>query len=311
MATAADPREPARRDTPPVSAVPPSGPEAPRGGIDALRDRAYGFAVAGLEAWTGLRHRRRFAGVERFCLFVGYPRSGHSIVGALLNAHPDAVVAHELNVVPLVLAGCTRDDLYARILARATWFHLRGDRSNYDYRVPRQWQGRFRNLRVVGDKRGGAVTRCLGEHPDFLARLRNLVGIPLRLPHVVRNPFDNIAAISLWHRLSLEDSVSFYFDHCRTTARLDELCAPGELLTLRHEDLVAAPEERLIELCAFLGVAPEPGWVEDCCRIVFRAPTWSRNRVAWPATLRREVERRAGAHAFLAGYDFEEVARLR
>ena len=138
--------------------------------------------------WLRRRRARDFATVERFCLFVGYPRSGHSLVGALLNAHRDAVIAHELDVPPLIVAGCARDELYARILARARWFHLRGDRSNYAYRVPRQWQGRFAALHVIGDKRGGAVTRCIAAEPDFLERVRPLVGVPLRLIHVVRNP---------------------------------------------------------------------------------------------------------------------------
>ncbi len=55
--------------------------------------------------------------------------------------------------------GSTRDDLYARILARAYWFNLRGNTSNYVYEVPRQWEGRFAALQVIGDKRGGALPR--------------------------------------------------------------------------------------------------------------------------------------------------------
>ena len=31
-----------------------------------------------------------------FVLFVGYPRSGHSIVASLLDAHPNVVIAQEV-----------------------------------------------------------------------------------------------------------------------------------------------------------------------------------------------------------------------
>ena len=34
-------------------------------------------------------------GVEKFVFFVGYPRSGHSIIGSVMDAHPDIVIAHE------------------------------------------------------------------------------------------------------------------------------------------------------------------------------------------------------------------------
>ena len=45
------------------------------------------------------RHRDDFAAVRTFLLFVGHPRSGHSLVGSLLDAHPDVVVSHELDAL--------------------------------------------------------------------------------------------------------------------------------------------------------------------------------------------------------------------
>src|SRR5438874_12177441 len=109
-----------------------------------------------------VRHRSDMAEVERFLLFVGYPRSGHSIVGAMLNAHPNAVIAHELHVWRQILAGRTREEVFARILARAYWFDLRGNRTNYSYDIPHQWQGRFDRLELVGDKCAGRVAECIG-----------------------------------------------------------------------------------------------------------------------------------------------------
>lgn len=270
-----------------------------------MRDAAYGILQDVWSAWLRRRLADDFARVERFCLFAGYPRSGHSLVGALLNAHPDAVIAHELDVPPLILGGCGRDELYARIVARARWFHLRGDRSNYAYRVPGQWQGRFRRLRVIGDKRGGAVTRSLAAHPELLERTRALVGVPLRVLHVVRNPFDNVAAIAIWEKMSLADAARFYFRHCETTARLPELCAPGELLPLRHEAMVHDPASALRALCDHLGLAAEPGWIASCRSIVFPTPTGTRHKVEWSTSLRAETAARARDFAHLAGYAFD------
>jgi len=272
--------------------------------LAGLTDAIYRSHQTLWSAWARRRYRDAFDRVGRFCLFVGYPRSGHSIVGALLNAHRDAVVSHELDAAPLIVAGCSREELYARILARAYWFDLRGNRSNHDYQVPHQWQGRFRRLDLIGDKRGGAVTRCVAEHPDFFARVRALVGVPLRLIHVVRNPFDNIAAISIWHHLTLEESADYYFRHCATTARLGELCAPEELVALRHEDLIREPRRMLAGLCATLGLADYPGYLDDCTSVVFPRPTATGRKLVWPAALLRDVEQRRRAYRFLAGYAF-------
>jgi Sulfotransferase family len=262
-------------------------------------------------AWARRRHRDEFARVKVFCLFVGYPRSGHSIVGALLNAHRGAVISHELNAPPMILAGCTRDELYSRIIARARWFALRGNRGDYPFQVPNQWQGRFEELRVIGDKRGGALTRSIAAHPDFLDRLRSLVGIPIRLVHVVRDPFDNIAAISKLRDLSLSDSADYYFLHCRTTSELSALCEPGELITVRHEDMIRDPAATLAELCRFLGLDLYPGYIEDASSILYLTPSGSGRKAVWPEGLVEDVARRARAHRFLDGYAFEPGQRTR
>jgi hypothetical protein len=273
--------------------------------LDRPRDGVYRLHQDVWSAWARRRYREELAAVERFLLFVGYPRSGHSIVGALLNAHRDAVVAHELDAPPLIVGGCSRDELFSRILARAYWFNMRGNRANYPYAVPGQWQGRFETLRVIGDKRGGSVTRALTDHPDFFERVRSLVGIPLRLVHVVRNPFDNISAISIWHDLSLEESVDFYLSHWETTARLDELCAPAELMVLRHEELIRDSKGVVSRLLGFLELAAYPGYLEDCSRVLFDKPTQTRSRLPWTPQLVREVDRRIRPYPLLEGYSFE------
>ena len=253
-------------------------------------------------AWARRRYRGEFERVTAFALFVGYPRSGHSVVGAMLNAHRHAVVSHELDVSRLVLAGCGRDEVFARILARAGWFNLRGNRSNYRYQVPNGWQGRFESLRVVGDKGGGWVSQALGRHPDLLERLAATVRVPLRLIHVVRNPWDNIAAIARWHRLPLEESTAFYFAHCDVTSAL---VGRDDLLTVRHEAFIEAPKEALSRVCRHLGLPVDDDYLAACASIVFERPSGASRLVEWRPAQIAEVGRRAAGLAFLREYRFD------
>lgn len=278
----------------------PREPRDPRSG--PVADAVYRAHQAGWSEWTRLRRRRDFDDVEAFLLFAGYPRSGHSVVGACINAHPDAVVSHELDAAAQIERGVDRDRLYARILTRARWFHLRGDRSNYSYVVPGGWQGRYRRLRVIGDKRGGAVTRAIAADPDFLVRTRRLVGVPLRLIHVTRDPWDSIAAISRWHRLSPEASAELYFEHCRTTARLGELCECDELLSVSHENLLATPEPELRRIAAFLGLEPDQRFLAGCGELLFERPTRSAESFDWPAGLSAAIGDRVADIPHLAAY---------
>jgi Sulfotransferase family len=281
-----------RRNDPPEDPVPDRVP-----GQEVL----YGAIQAAWSAWARRRFRDEFDRVTAFALFVGYPRSGHSLVGAMLNAHRQAIISHELDAPKLVLAGIGRDELYSRILARAAWFNLRGNTSNYSYQIPNSWQGRFETLRVIGDKGGGWAVQWLRRHPHLLQSLHSIVGVPIRMLHVVRNPWDNIAAISRWHRLPLGDSIDFYFSHCETTA---DLTGRDDVLTVRHEDFIAQPVVTLASVCAFVGLEPGEAYLEDCSSIVFDRPTGSRRRVHWSDAQVRVVAERARAYPFLEGYSF-------
>lgn len=250
------------------------------------------------------RHRAHFDDVRRFCLFVGYPRSGHSLVGAMLNAHPRVVIAHEANVPELIERGCERDALFARLLARAEQFDRRGNESNYAYGIPGGWQGRYARLDVIGDKRGGAVTRRIARDRDFLKDVRALVGIPIRLVHVVRHPLDNITAISRWSPLSLDESIDYYFTHCETTTRLEEWCREEELLTLHHESFFDDPTSVLRRLADHIGVEPEAGWLRSCKSVLFPSPTYTRGKGDWSDERLARVRERAAAVPFLSGYEY-------
>lgn len=88
-------------------------------------------------------------------LFIGYYRSGHSLVAALPDAHPNIIMSDKYNVLKTwqTLSGenRTRDYLFQTIYARSYRLAAIGERSSehcysqvgYKYHVPNQWQGRF------------------------------------------------------------------------------------------------------------------------------------------------------------------------
>ena len=117
-------------------------------------------------------YRKDLEGIERYCMFIGYPRSGHSLVGSLLDAHPDIIIAHELDALRYVELGLTRDQIYSLILERSRQFTESGRVwSEYQYAVPNQSNGKYRELKVIGDKKGGITSLKLNENPMLLSRL--------------------------------------------------------------------------------------------------------------------------------------------
>lgn len=150
--------------------------------------------------WSAEQARRyphRFADVTQFVMFIGFPRSSHSLIGSLLDAHPEACIAHEVDVLKYVHANFSSHQIFHLLLENAIATGQKGrEETGYSYHVPGQYQGQYTHLRVIGDKRGGNSSRRLKAHPKLLQELKQRIGIPLRMIHISRNPFDNMATMA-------------------------------------------------------------------------------------------------------------------
>jgi len=242
----------------------------------------------------GVLRWRAFESIERFCLFVGYPRSGHSLIGALLNAHPNIVISHELDVVGLVNQGYRRNQLYSAVIDRDHWWSTRGLKwEGWSYGVEGQWQGRYETLRVIGDKAGGLTSRQVFHEPGVLTRLADVVEVPVTLIHHIRNPFDTIATMARKGQPGV-DTVAGAIDRFFTehVPGVEIACewAGDRTVHLYHEDFVARPEHHLRMTCDRLGVDADADtkYVDACADLVHPEPMKSRSRVDWSP---REIER--------------------
>ena len=261
--------------------------------------------MVSLATMGGLLYSPALLAARTYCMFIGYPRSGHSLIGAILDAHPRAIIAHEADALSQLEKVEGRNDLY-RLLADNASEYARGGRewNGYSYVVVGQSQGHYGSLPwnrpiVVGDKKGGGSTRRLRDNPELLDRLRAIVGADIRLVHVVRHPLDNIATMFKSSRRTLQQTIDFYFSLCETNAILD---ANHRVFDIHHEDFCAAPERRLSELCAFLGLPVRRSYLSAAASIV-NAPHESRHSIDFEGYV-PQIKSRAARYDFLRGYSF-------
>jgi hypothetical protein len=263
---------------------------------------ASSYAVC---AWKAPRYRDVFRQVKAFTLFIGYPRSGHSLVGSLIDAHSDAIIAHEANALKALRYGFRRDQIFYYLLRNSERFTQAGRLSTgYSYLVPGQWQGRFRELRVIGDKYGDFTTTALVRRPWLLERLREEVKVPVKFFHVLRSPYDNITTIFRRSRRTprtLPESIEYYFSLVEGVARLKERIPAEDLIEVQLEEIVASPVEILRRSCEFLGLVPGEDYLQACASIVFKSPKKTHSEIEWPRELVDLVRAQARAFPFLAG----------
>jgi hypothetical protein len=262
-----------------------------------------------LRHWRAQRFARScrpdFADIERYCQFIGFPYSGHTLIGSLLNSHPDVVVAHEADALGMVAAGASRDALFEGLL-RAEWRFADGNFRwwGYDYSVPGQWQGRYRRLRVIGDKKGGRSARRLQADPSLLGRLRTTVSMPLRLVVNTRHPYDNIARIASRKRLGLDEAIGLFFVFAEGVEQALGQAGPGEAILFQHEDFIADPSGWMSRLAAFLEVEQSGEWADACAARVFESPRRARDEADWSAPRRERVRAEAARYRFLQDYEY-------
>lgn len=263
-----------------------------------------------LRAELGRRGRRRWRSAQAVCLFLSPPRSGHSLLGALLDAHPDAAIGHELDALLFLRWGWRLEEVLPLMERSAWWAAAQAQLpGGYGYRLA--GQGQLRQPLVVGDKHGEATLVELGRRPWLRQRLAQSSPAPLHWLRAVRHPLDNIATIALKidtiaagvvppGGTALQRAEAYYFQLADWMALGGN---PGSrLLDVHHEDLLAEPERELRRLAAFLGLEPDPAWLARCGTLLRPSPHLSRGRVGWEAGQQERILRRCADYGFLARY---------
>lgn len=156
--------------------------------VNALYERSRRHAAAFVAANPSLR---------TFVMFIGNSRSGHSLIGACLDAHPEMIVAHELDYIRFFEKGFSRNQILYMLYDNSRHFARVGRGwGPYSYAVPGQWQGRHATLKVIGDKKAGATTSRFMRHPYYLNLMQRFIAMPMKILHVVRDPRDMVASLS-------------------------------------------------------------------------------------------------------------------
>lgn len=254
----------------------------------------------------------QFAQIEHFCMFVGYPRSGHSLVGSLIDAHRHAVIAHELDALRYIQFGFSRAQLFWLILDNSRRFTQRGRRwTGYSYAVPNQWQGRATCLKVIGDKRGGDTSRRLAHRFDLLNKLRSTVSVPVKVIHVVRNPLDNVAAmVSRGDVPTLEHALQQYDLMSNLSVQVRSVMGNSNFMTVWLDDIVGMPKATLAQLCSFLGLDSPEDYLEACSAVVFKQTKQARQHIVWHPHYLTQLLSLTQRYDFLDRYS-REVSELR
>ena len=260
---------------------------------------------------TRLAHRRapgRFSQVDVLCIFIGHVKSGGSLVGSMLDAHPEALVSDEVDLFRYLEAGFGREQLCHLVAKGSRREAMKGRITArrlepYSLAVPGAFQGRATCVRVLGDVRAGPTTRRLGEHLELLERLEQVMEpTEVRFVHVVRNPFDPISAMVRRGQRTFANAIEDYQGQCQRLLRLRTAVPTERLLTVRYETFTHEPVAALAEVCGFLGLEARAEHLDACAAVIHSGRPGERASVDWDEESIASVRALIESVPFLAGY---------
>jgi hypothetical protein len=156
----------------------------------------------------------------------------------------------------------------------------------------------------------------LKTHPELINRLQTELGCPVKIIHVIRNPYDTITTMA---RRSFEKSgrkdemdtaflsqfVDRYFDRVAEVQKLKE-AGRFEIHDLYHEELIDHSESVIEGLLHFLGVGIPEYFVSRCSEAIYQQPHKSRFEFEWTEDLKSQVMENIGKYRFLQDYRYED-----
>lgn len=285
-------------------------------------------------AWLRVRGGGRARGIASLVQFVGFPRSGHTLIGSLIDAHPAACIAHELDVMGLIAKGFGQAEILALVRDNARSFTRHGRWWNgFSYAIGgSSAAGDASPLTVIGDKKGDWAVRRFLEEPELLERLSTTIDLPCKWILVTRDPYDNIATLTLrkggaYDRLRVahggepgfpevlgsaqrrgqvaasvsDEMIADYRRLCEGVERMRERIAPELWHPVVYESFTERPRECLSSLLAFCSLDAEPALLADACALV-KPGSRSRASLRWSDSQREAVRAMIERHDFLSAY---------
>lgn len=222
-------------------------------------------------------------------MFIGYPRSGHSLVGSIIDAHPNACISHEMDALATYKKFASATDFFREIQDLSATQAQNGRISyGYSYQFDTLSAGKTEVLQLIGDKKGSGTTQQLIKDIDALKAFTAFVQLPLKIIHVTRNPFDIITTKAGYKDLKnvpittagIAESTAVISAEARMNQQLIDT-GLYDIYSFSHEALVENPAGTLLPLFNFLDLEINTSFIEQISKNLFGQVHQSRKKHAW------------------------------
>ena len=218
--------------------------------------------------------KRFFQGKDKFgsasqlpVFILGMPRSGSTLVEQIISSHVEVCGAGELQAIPEIMLTITQQLEYAptRVLQAQNPRLLYPEcMSGFDAEMAEEYSARYLQELAL---HGSGATRITDKLPGNFFRIGLIKSLfpDARIIHCQRNPLDICISIFFHYMqdwkwsFELTELGRYCLDYQRLMSHWENLF-PGEIFTVKYEELVMHQERVSKQLIDYLGLA----WDEKC-----------------------------------------------
>ena len=272
--------------------------------------------------------------VKTFVFFLGHGRSGHSIVGSLLDSHPHIVISHEYGLFLQLSRGTvapTKPEIFNALWNKSVQSISKGGVRNnghkgYTLQVDGLYAGSYRDhIDVIGDKKGYQTTSMLIESPkkwSHTYKTLKSLDVSLKVIHVMRNPYDNIATAALYKLpegiadlkesnetfkidpVRIDNIIKMYFS-LHNAIEEAEKEYNLDIIDVHGQDLILDSKGTLVRICDSLGVSCSDEYLETCSNKIYKTESKTRCRIEWTDDQLKRIQEKINKYDKLRRYSFD------
>ena len=248
-------------------------------------------------------NQQSFCDFKSFCLIIGNSRSGSTILGSIVDAHPNAIVANETMASQVFWRGLSKSDILGEIIENSSANFQSGRQSEeYQYQIGAAPDSKSA-VYVYGDKIWNPATLLLHGDYDLISGLEKTLEAKVVLIASIRNPFDTIATMHKRSKAPIEDRIRWFFMHCDALAAIEAKMIKSNFLISYHEQLIDCPDEEISRISRALMLPFDHQHLKNVDRLLYRRPSNSRSSIEWTMAEVDQILERMQRFPFLSIYE--------
>lgn len=207
----------------------------------------------------------------KYLLFVGSGRTGSTLLGQILNNHPEILISNEERILNKCNDENKNLSSFIKEIIDSAMFEYTNGSKKYKLEIDSQnnlkkWQKDWKdidndkkikktNIKYIGDKKQGGNSSIIRNNKNILKNLIDMEYVPITIVRHPHKVYQSYLKVGFNSKLSAEKTVQDLLFGIQFTEK-------NNGLIVHYENLIKDTESFCIEICKFLEIKKSKEWIE-------------------------------------------------